>query len=259
MLKIATWNVNSVNARLPNVIEWLETANPDVVLLQEIKTTEENFPNLEFSNMGYNVAVFGQKSYNGVAILSKRPIEDVRRGISINETDEQARYIEAFISGIRIASIYLPNGNPINSDKFRYKINWMVNLIARARKLFQLEECTVLAGDYNIIPSDEDVYDPIAWKDDALCHPEARTKFREILNIGYVEAFRSLNTEAGHFTFWDYQKGRWPKDEGLRIDHLLLSPEASDRLDNCEIDRTPRSKTKPSDHTPIWCTLHEDP
>ena len=257
MLKIATWNVNSIKARLPNVVQWLESATPDIVLLQEIKTTEENFPNLEINDMGYNIAVFGQKSYNGVAILSKRPIEDIKRGLFNDETEEQARYIEAFISGVRIASIYLPNGNPVDSDKFRYKIEWMKQLIVRARELFKLEECTVLAGDYNIIPSDKDVYDPESWKDDALCQPEARAKFREILNIGYIEAFRSLNNEAGHFTFWDYQKGRWAKDEGLRIDHLLLSPEASDRLETCKIDRVPRSKLKPSDHTPVWCTIQE--
>ncbi len=238
-------------------MQWLEESTPDIVLLQEIKTTEENFPKLEFSDMGYNLAVFGQKSYNGVAILSKRPIDDVKLGLIDNGEEEQARYIEAFISGIRIASIYLPNGNPVNSDKFQYKIHWMTQLIERAQVLFQLEECTVLAGDYNIIPSDKDVYDPISWKDDALCRPEARAKFREMLNIGYIEAFRSLNSEAGHYTFWDYQKGRWAKDEGLRIDHLLLSPEASDRLVSCRIDRIPRSKHKPSDHTPIWCTIRE--
>ena len=257
MIKIATWNVNSIKARLPHVLEWLSEAAPDIALLQEIKTVDEKFPELEIGDLGYNIAVHGQKSYNGVAILSKRPIDDVTRGLPGNEEDEQARYIEAEIAGIRVASIYLPNGNPVDSEKFPYKLNWMKHLTAHARKLLASEETVVLGGDYNIIPADGDVYDPEGWRDDALCQPQARAYFREILNSGYTEAFRALHAETGLYSFWDYQKGRWPRDEGVRIDHLLLSPEAADRLDACEIDRAPRDKTKASDHTPVWCILSE--
>ena len=257
MLKIATWNVNSIKARLPNVLEWLAEAAPDIVLLQETKTVEETFPELEIGDLGYNIAVLGQKSYNGVSILSKRPIEDVTRGLPGNESDEQARYIEAVISGVRVASIYLPNGNPVESAKFPYKLDWMGHLVTHARRLLALEETVVLGGDYNIIPADGDVYDPAGWRDDALCQPEARARFREILNCGYTEAFRALHAETGLYSFWDYQKGRWQRDEGLRIDHLLLSPEATDRLEACEIDRGPRDKAKASDHTPVWCTLSD--
>ena len=257
MLKIATWNVNSIKARLPHVLDWLSEAAPDIALLQEIKTVDEKFPELEIGDLGYNIAVHGQKSYNGVAILSKRPIDDIMRGLPGNEEDPQARYIEAEIAGIRVASIYLPNGNPVESEKFPYKLSWIKHLAAHARRLLASEETVVLGGDYNIIPADGDVYDPEGWRDDALCQPQARAYFREILNSGYTEAFRTLHAETGLYSFWDYQKGRWPRDEGLRIDHLLLSPEAADRLDACEIDRAPRDKTKASDHTPVWCTLSE--
>ncbi len=256
-MKIATWNVNSIKARLPHVVEWLREAAPDVVLLQEIKTVEEKFPELEIGDLGYNCAVLGQKSYNGVAILSKHPIEDVRRGLPGGEGDEQARYIEAVVSGVRVASIYLPNGNPVESEKFPYKLTWMARLAAHAATLLAYEEAVVLGGDYNIIPADGDVYDPEGWRFDALCQPEARAHFRTILNSGYTEAFRALHSESGLYSFWDYQKGRWPRDEGLRIDHLLLSPEAADRLEACEIDRAPRAKPKASDHTPVWCRLSE--
>jgi exodeoxyribonuclease-3 len=256
-LKIATWNVNSIKARLPNLLEWLAEAQPDIALLQEIKTVDEQFPELEIGDLGYNCAVHGQKSYNGVAILSKRPIEDVTRGLTGDDSDEQARYIEAVISGVRVASIYLPNGNPVESEKFPYKLAWMDRLADHAAALLAYEEAVVLGGDYNIIPADGDVYDPAAWRDDALCRPEARARFRAILNSGYTEAFRALHTETGLYSFWDYQKGRWQRDEGLRIDHLLLSPEAADRLEVCEIDRDPRGKPKASDHTPVWCRLSE--
>ena len=256
-MKIATWNVNSIKVRLPHLLEWLAKAAPDVVLLQEIKMIEENFPELEIGDAGYNCAVLGQKSYNGVAILSKRPIEDITRGLPGDESDEQARYIEAVISGVRVASIYLPNGNPVESEKFPYKLAWMARLAAHAVTLLANEDAVVLAGDYNIIPADDDVYDPEGWRDDALCQPKARAHFRTILNSGYTEAFRALHSETGLYSFWDYQKGHWQRDEGLRIDHLLLSPEAADRLEACEIDNGPRAKPKASDHTPVWCTLSE--
>ncbi len=256
-MKIATWNVNSIKVRLPHLLTWLGKAAPDIVLLQEIKSVEENFPELEFGDAGYNCAVLGQKTYNGVAILSKRPIEDVYRGLPGNESDPQARYIEAVISGVRVASLYLPNGNPVDSEKFPYKLAWMDHLIDHATNLLANEEAVVLGGDYNIIPADGDVYDPEGWRDDALCQPEARARFRTILNLGYTEAFRALHAETGLYSFWDYQKGRWQRDEGLRIDHFLLSPEATDRLETCEIDRDPRGQLKASDHTPVCCTINE--
>ena len=257
-MKIATWNVNSIKARLPRVLEWLAEAAPDVALLQEIKTVEDGFPALEIEALGYNIAVCGQKSYNGVAILSKRPLEDVITRLPGDDGDEQARYIEAVIGDLRVASIYLPNGNPVDGPKFPYKLAWMDRLYDHAKGLLALEESLVLGGDYNIAPSDGDVYDPPAWADDALCRPDSRARFRAILHLGYTEAYRALHDAPGAYSFWDYQKGRWPRDEGLRIDHLLLSPQAADRLRACDIDKNPRGhKEKPSDHTPVWCELED--
>ncbi len=256
-MKIATWNVNSIRARLPAVLEWLGAAAPDVVLLQETKVVAADFPELEIGDLGYNVAVCGQKAYNGVAILAKRPIEDVACGLPGDDHDDQARYIEALTGGVRVASIYLPNGNPVDSEKYPYNLGWMERLYAHARDLLALEEAFVLGGDYNIVPGDGDVYDPDAWADDALCRPESRARYRAIVHLGLTDAYRALNPEPGAYTFWDYQKGRWNRDEGLRIDHLLLSPHAADRLAACDIDRTPRGKPKASDHTPVWCELRE--
>ena len=257
-MKIATWNVNSIKARLPRVLEWLKEAAPDVALLQETKTVDENFPELEIGDLGYNIAVAGQKSYNGVAILSKRPLEDVITRLPGDDDDDQARYIEAVTGGLRVASIYLPNGNPVDGPKFPYKLAWMDRLYDHAKALLGHEETLVLGGDYNIAPTDADVYDPPAWADDALCRLEARSRFRAILHLGLTEAYRALHTAPGAYSFWDYQKGRWQRDEGLRIDHLLLSPQAADRLLACDIDKTPRGhKEKPSDHTPVWCELEE--
>ena len=257
MPKIASWNVNSVKARLPNLLHWLGEAAPDVLLLQETKSLDQNFPRSEIEDMGYNLAIHGQKAYNGVAILSKRPLEDVRSGLPGDDGDPQARYIEAVTDGLRVASIYLPNGNPALSEKYTYKLAWMDRLVAHADSLLRLEEAVVLGGDYNIIPADRDVYDPEAWRDDALCRTEARARFRALLNGGYVEAFRALHPTLRAYTFWDYQAGRWQRGEGLRIDHFLLSPEAADRLDACEVDSGPRGRERASDHTPIWCTLRE--
>ncbi len=254
-LKIASWNVNSIRARLPNVLAWLDEAEPDVALLQEIKCQSESFPALEIEDRGYNVAVFGQKSYNGVAILSKNPIEDAILGLPGDPSDEQARYIEAVVVGVRVASIYLPNGNPVDTEKFTYKLAWMERLHDHAQALLRHEEAMVLGGDYNVVPSDDDVYDAAAWKDDALCRPETRARYRATLYLGLTDAFRALHGEVGAYTFWDYQKGRWQRDEGLRIDHLLLSPQAADRLLACEIASGPRGRPKASDHTPIWCSL----
>ncbi len=257
-MKIATFNVNSIKARLPRLLEWLSLAAPDVVLLQETKTVDDDFPALEIEALGYALAIHGQKTYNGVAILSKHPIGDVRRGLPGDPADEQARYIEATIRGLRIASIYLPNGNPVDSEKYPYKLAWMDRLIAHVRDTMLPSEIPfVLGGDYNVIPADLDVYDPRSWIGDALFRPETRAKFRALVYLGLTEAWRALHTEHG-YTFWDYQAGRWPRDEGLRIDHFLLSPGAADRLQACEIDRAPRGKDKASDHTPVWCEIREE-
>jgi len=258
-MKIATWNVNSIKARLPNVLEWLDDAQPDVALLQEIKTVDDGFPAMEIEERGYNCAVHGQKSYNGVAILSKHPLEDVVCGLPGNTDDDQARYIEAWVDagdrGARVASIYLPNGNPAPGDKYDFKLRWMDCLAAHALDLLKSEEPVVLGGDYNVIPTDGDMHNPDAWADDALFRPETRAKFRTLLNLGYTEAWRSLHAETHVYSFWDYQGGAWQKDNGIRIDHLLLSPQAADRLTACEIDKGPRGKQKASDHTPVWCEI----
>ena len=257
MTSIASWNVNSIKARLPNVLAWLEAASPDVALLQELKTVEENFPRLEIEALGYHCAVLGQKSYNGVAVLSKEALEDVVEGLPGDPADEQARYLEATTFGLRVASIYLPNGNPIKTEKFSYKLAWMDRLHDHAHGLLESERPVVLGGDYNIIPQDEDVYDPKAFAGDALAQPESRQRFRALVNQGYTEAFRALHGEPHQYTFWDYQGGAWQNDHGLRIDHFLLSPQAADRLEACEIDRGPRGEKKASDHTPIVCRLRD--
>lgn len=260
MVKIASWNVNSVNARLPNVLSWLEAAQPDVVLLQELKCQEEKFPALEFQALGYQCAVVGQKSYNGVALLSKLPLSDIRTSLPGDDDDPQARWVEARVGDdLRVACLYLPNGNPVDTEKFPYKLRWMERLHARAAELLASNEITVLGGDYNVCPTDDDVYDPEGWANDALCRPESRAAFRSLLHLGYTEAFRALHKEPGRYTFWDYQKGAWQRDNGLRIDHLLLSPRAADRLEACDVDKEPRGREKASDHTPIWCTLSLTP
>jgi exodeoxyribonuclease-3 len=262
-ITIATFNVNSLRARLANVQDWLRAAKPDVALLQEIKCQEADFPHLEFQSLGYTCAALGQKSYNGVAILSRHKFEVVQRGLPGDDSDDHARYMEADITvpdgkvwqKLRVATIYLPNGNPVETEKYPYKLAWMKRLHQRAAELLAGEQPVVLGGDYNVCPTDADVYDPVGWAEDALCRPESRQHFRAILNLGYTEAFRALCSDAHRYTFWDYQAGRWPRDEGLRIDHLLLSPQAADHLVDCQIDRTPRGQEKPSDHTPIWCRL----
>jgi exodeoxyribonuclease III len=255
-MKIASWNVNSVKARLPRLVDYLKAASPDVLCLQELKVIDEAFPRMEVEDLGYNVETHGQKTYNGVAILSKFPMEDVMRRLPGNEADEQSRYIEATINNVRVASIYLPNGNPVDTEKFPYKLEWMDRLIERAKYLLTLEEPTVLAGDYNVIPQDEDCYDAKAWVGDALTQPDSRNRFRHMLNLGYSDAFRTFTPEV-NYTYWDYQRGAWQKDNGIRIDHLLLSPQATDRLSLVGIDKEPRGQERPSDHTPIWCDLSD--
>jgi exodeoxyribonuclease III len=254
-VKIATFNVNSIKVRLPILLAWLEQAKPDVVCLQETKCPAADFPTLELKGLGYHVETIGQRAYNGVALLSKERASDVLAGLPGEPGDEQARYIEATIAGLRVASLYLPNGNPVDSEKFPYKLAWMVRLKAHAQSLLARELPFVLAGDYNIVPTDDDVYDPVAWRDDALCRPESRGRFRALLNMGLVDAFRVFHAEPHRYSFWDYQAGRWYRDEGLRIDHLLCSPQAADRLVAADIDKSPRGKDKASDHTPVWCEL----
>ena len=258
-MKLATWNVNSVKARLEAARDWLKEAEPDVVCLQEIKTTDEAFPQAWFEDLGYNCAVHGQKTYNGVAILSKRPLEDVTPRLPGGDGDDHARYIEAVVPGssgtVRIASIYAPNGNPVGTDKFRYKLAWLERLAAHAQDLLRLEDPVALMGDINVIPTPDDCYDPKAWEKDALFQPESRSALRRIEYLGYVDGFRACHSETHQYTFWDYQAGCWQKDRGIRIDHILLSPQAADRLRACGIDKHVRGREKPSDHVPVWCEL----
>ncbi len=261
-MKIATWNVNSVNARLHNVLAWLEEARPDVVLLQELKTTEDKFPRMEFAVAGYDAAVFGQKAWNGVAILAREKITAVEPGLPGDATDEQARYIEATVGhqnggGVRVASLYLPNGNPVESEKYPYKLKWMERLRAHAARLLRREQPFVLGGDYNIIPEARDCHDPQGWADDALFRLESRRKFRALLNLGLTDALRACNDKPEQYTFWDYQAGAWPRNHGLRIDHFLLSPQATDLLADCAVDPAPRGADKASDHVPVVLTLRQ--
>jgi exodeoxyribonuclease-3 len=255
VVKIATWNVNGIKARSAHLMAWLAKAKPDVVMLQEIKCQTEDFPALEVKGLGYHAAVLGQKAYNGVALLTREPMTDIRLGLPGDPADPQARYVEATVAGVRVASIYLPNGNPVESDKYPYKLAWMERLRQRAADLLTTEQPIVLAGDYNICPADVDCYDPEGWRDDALCRAESRAAFRRIVHLGYTDAFRAIHPRVHAYSFWDYQGGAWQRDLGLRIDHLLLSPQAADRLTDAGIDREPRNQEKASDHTPVWCQL----
>ncbi len=259
-VKIATWNVNSVKARLDTVRTWLSDTAPDVACFQEIKCTDETFPTEAFESLGYNALVHGQKSYNGVAILSKRPPEHVVNGLPEGDGDDHARYIEALVPGengglVRVASIYAPNGNPPGTDRFAYKLAWLERLNRHIRRLLTLEEPLVLCGDYNVIPSPDDCHNPKAWEGDALFQPETRAAFRRICNLGLTDAFRACHAEPHRYTFWDYQAGAWVKDHGIRIDHILLSSHAADRLIRASIERRVRGWEKPSDHVPVLCEL----
>jgi len=254
-MKIASWNVNSIKARLPNVLDWLGRAAPDVVVLQEIKCQDADFPVLEIEALGYKAVPHGQKSYNGVALLSKLPINAVRTRLPGDDTDEQARYIEADIAGLTIGGLYLPNGNPRPGEKYAYKLAWMCRLKAHAVSLLAKGAPFLLAGDYNICPTNADVYDPAGWAEDALCFIDSRQRYRALLHLGLTEAWRALHPNVQDYTFWDYQAGAWPKNHGLRIDHFLLSPQLADRLQACEIDRQPRGQEKASDHVPIWVEI----
>lgn len=265
-MKIATFNINGIKARAQALPAWLDTAQPDVVLLQEIKSVDEGFPRELFEERGYNVETHGQKGFNGVAILSKLPLEDVRRGLPGDDSDEQARWIEATVIGeqaLRVCGLYLPNGNPVElidgkpveGGKYDYKLKWMERLYARAQELMAAEEPALMAGDYNIIPQAEDAKRPDVWREDALFRPESRAAFQRIVNLGFTEAFRARTQGPGHYSFWDYQAGAWNKNDGIRIDHFLLTPQAADLLNECKIDSEIRGYEKPSDHVPVWIDL----
>jgi len=261
-MRVATWNVNSVKQRLEHLIAFLRDAAPDVLCLQELKCVDEAFPRKDVEEAGYNIAVHGQKAFNGVAILSRRPLEDVRRGLPGDEADEQARYLEAVVStgggALRVASLYLPNGNPIGTPKLDYKLAWMDRLTRHARNLLALEEPLVLAGDYNVIPEPRDAANPSAWTNDALFLPETRAKFREFAHLGFSDALRLCDDRPGVYTFWDYQAGSWQRNNGIRIDHLMVSPQAADRLAGAVIRKDVRGWDKPSDHVPVMIDLALD-
>ncbi|MXO86858.1 exodeoxyribonuclease III [Altererythrobacter aurantiacus] len=257
-MKIATFNINGIKARLPRLLEWLEETRPSVACLQEIKTQDEGFPADAFEKIGYHAIWHGQKSFNGVAILADgvKPVE-TQRGLPGDEDDDQARYLEADIAGVRVASIYLPNGNPQPGPKFDYKLSWMERLRRHAKSLWDAEIPTALVGDYNVIPEDKDVWSPKAMASDALMQPASRDAYGRMLADGWVDAIDTLNPRGGIWTFWDYQAGAWQRDHGFRIDHLLLSPELADRMVGAGVDKEYRGREKSSDHTPVWVELRD--
>lgn len=258
-MKVATWNINGVKARLESAVAYLRQARPDVICLQEIKSVDEAFPKEAFEDLDYHVAVHGQKGFNGVAILSKLPFDEVNARLPGHEGDDHSRYIEATVStkrgALKVASLYAPNGNPVGTDKFSYKLGWLKRLQERAQALLADELPLVLAGDYNVIPEPMDAKRPAAWTGDALFQPESRAAYRTLVNTGLTDAVRLCHPEAGVFTFWDYQAGAFQKDDGIRIDHLLLSPQAADHLVSAGVDRFTRAWERPSDHVPAWVEL----
>jgi exodeoxyribonuclease-3 len=258
-MRIATWNVNSIKQRVDNVVAWLKEREPDIVCMQETKCIDAAFPREPFEALGYNLAIHGQKTFNGVAILSKLPIDEVSARLPGDDGDDHARFLEIAVStqagSLRVASIYLPNGNPPQTDKYPYKLAWMDRLADYARERLQFEEPLVLAGDYNVIPAGGDVYNPASWLGDALFLPQTRGRFHALLDLGLTEAVRATTDTAGVYSFWDYQAGAWQKNWGIRIDHMLLSPQAADRLAMTGIDKHVRAWDKPSDHVPVWIDL----
>lgn len=258
-MKIATFNINGIKARAQALPDWLDDFQPDVVLLQEIKSVDEGFPRELFEERGYNVEVHGQKSFNGVGILSKLPLEEVTRGLPGDDEDEQARWIEATVVGeheaVRLCGLYLPNGNPVPGPKYEYKLAWMARMQKRAEALLAEEMPFLMAGDYNIIPQAEDAARPDAWREDALFRLESREAYRRILNLGLTEAFRTRDPRPGQYSFWDYQAGAWNRNDGIRIDHFLMSPAVADMMTDAGIDRDVRGREKPSDHVPVWVEL----
>jgi exodeoxyribonuclease III len=258
-LHIATWNVNSILARLTTALTVLKAIDADIVCLQELKCEEARFPRQEIEDLGYNVAVLGQKTYNGVAILSRHRIDEVTTGLP-GFADDQARYIEAVIGldsgAVRAACIYAPNGNPVDGPKLPYKLAFMDALAQHMQSRLAEEEVAVFAGDYNVIPRPEDCHDPSVWANDALFRPDSRAALRRLIHLGYRDAFEQADGRGHQYSFWDYQAGAWQKDHGIRIDHLLLSPQASDRLAGVQIYRNARALEKPSDHVPVIATLN---
>jgi exodeoxyribonuclease III len=262
-MKIATWNINGVRARLEGVLAWLKETSPDVACFQEIKSLTEAFPTEPFEALGYSLAVHGQKGFNGVAVLSKRRFDEITvRGLPGDSADQHARYIEVCVprkgGTVRVGNLYLPNGNPLGSEKFAYKLAWMKRFTARAQALLELEEAFLLLGDYNVIPEPIDAKEPEAWVNDALFQPETRAAFRALLNLGLTDAVRACLPVAGIYTFWDYQAGAWQKDRGIRIDHILASPQAADRIASAGVDKFTRAWEKPSDHVPVWVEIREE-
>lgn len=252
--RIASWNVNSIRARMPIVIAWLQRVQPDVLFLQELKGLD--FPADDFQALGYQSAAVTQKTYNGVAILSRHPIETLNTTLAGDEEDSHARFLDTRIGGLRLVNIYLPNGNPIGTPKFEYKLAWMDRLRHQLEQWLQEGTPTAIGGDFNVIPEDIDCDKPANWVRDALFQPETRDRFRAMLAAGYTDAFRSLYPDAtGQFTYWDYFRQAFERNRGIRIDHFLLSPSLAGHLVACEIDKAPRSAEKPSDHTPILITL----
>lgn len=258
-MRIATWNANSIRQRLDHLVAWLQATSPDIVCLQEIKCMDDAFPRAAIEDLGYNVIVHGQKTFNGVALLSRFPLEEATPRLPGDDEDVQSRFIEGVVSlktgTLRVGCLYLPNGNPVDTEKYPYKMRWMQRLHDYAKDRLTLEEPFVLAGDFNVIPSAEDCYDPSAWINDALFKPETRESFQALLGLGLTDALRTTTDAAAQYTFWDYQAGAWQKNNGIRIDHLLLSPQATDRLVNVGVDRYLRSWEKPSDHVPVWADL----
>ncbi|MBB5697317.1 exodeoxyribonuclease III [Sphingomonas yantingensis] len=255
-MKIVSYNVNGIKARLPRLLEYLEEQAPDVVCLQELKSSDETFPEADIRAAGYGAVWHGQKGFNGVAILAKGtdPVER-KRGLAGEPEDEHSRYVEAEVNGVVIASIYLPNGNPVPGPKFDYKLRWIERLSAHALDLLAEEKPVVLAGDYNVIPNDDDTFSVRAMESDALMQPESRQGYRRLLAQGWTDALRTRYPRGGVWTFWDYQAGAWQRDAGFRIDHLLLSPTAADRLTDAGVDKDYRGREKASDHAPTWVSL----
>ena len=262
-MRVATWNVNSIKQRLDNLLAWLTERQPDIVCLQETKCIDEAFPREPIEALGFNVAVHGQKTFNGVAILSKLPFEETTARLPGHNGDDHARFLEAVVATdrgvLRVASIYLPNGNPPEGEKYIYKIDWMERLVAYARSRQALEEPLVLAGDYNVIPNEIDARNTAAWTGDALFLPRTREKFRTLRALGLTDTVRATSDASDLYTFWDYQAGAWQKNNGIRIDHILLSPQAADCLVKVDIDRHVRAWEKPSDHVPVVAELALEP
>lgn len=255
-MRIATFNVNGIAARLPRLLEWLESRKPDVACLQEVKCIDERFPAADIEALGYHVLVHGQKGFNGVAILAdgEMPVE-VQRGLDGEPEDEHSRYLEAQVFGVRIVCIYLPNGNPLPGPKFDYKLRWMERLRRRMDVIKAEEVPAIITGDYNVIPTDRDVWTPSAMASDALMQPESRDAYFRLLGDGWTDALATHNPRGGVWTYWDYQAGAWQRDHGFRIDHSLLSPELADRLAACGVDKVHRGREKASDHAPVWVEL----